>query len=90
MAKTYMLEIPEPWLEGLDLGDELLLQEVLMLGVRQYRIERALQMYQAGMGSLGYAAHKAGVAKQDLIREARARGIEPEYDEETVREELGR
>jgi predicted HTH domain antitoxin len=89
MAKTYTLEVPEPWLQGLDLSEELVLQEVLMLGIRQYRIERALSMYKAGLGSLGYAAHKTGIAKQDLIREARARGIEPAYDEETVQEELG-
>jgi len=46
-------------------------------------------MYQAGAGSLGYVAEKAGLSKRDLIREARARGVEPPFDEQTVREELG-
>jgi hypothetical protein len=46
-------------------------------------------MYRAGVGSLGYVAERTGLSKRDLIREARVRGIEPSFDEQTVREELG-
>lgn len=46
-------------------------------------------MYRAGAGSLGYVSAKTGLSKRDLIREARLRGIEPSFDEQTVREELG-
>ena len=63
-------------------------EEIVRLGLRQYRIERALAMYRAGVGSLGYVAEKWGIPKQELIRAARTRGIEPEYDEKMVQEEL--
>jgi predicted HTH domain antitoxin len=64
--------------------------EILELGLRQLRIQRALALYQAGAGSLGYAAEQAGIPKSDLICEARARGIVPLFDDQTVSEELGK
>jgi len=87
--KVVRVEIPEEWLQGLDWDRETLIREVIRLGVHQLQVRRALEMYQAGLGSLGYAAEQVGLAKRELIREARARGIEPAYDEQTVREELG-
>ena len=57
-------------------------------GGHQYKVERALSLYQAGVGSLGYIAEQLGLSKRDLIREARMRGIEPVSGEETVQEEL--
>ena len=89
MEKTIPMEIPEQWLQDLDLDQGMMIQEIVRLGVHQFKIRRALEMYQAGAGSLGYVAEKAGLSKRDLIREARARGIEPSFDEQTVREELG-
>jgi predicted HTH domain antitoxin len=71
------------------MGQASVVREVIQLGVHQYKVEQALRLYQAGTGSLGYVAEQAGLSKRDLIREARARGIAPEFDEETVREELG-
>lgn len=35
-----------------------------------------------------YIAEQVGLSKRDLIREARMRGIEPDFSEETVQEEL--
>jgi predicted HTH domain antitoxin len=64
-------------------------QEIIQLGTYQLKVRRALELYRAGAGSLGCVAEQAGLSKRDLIREARARGIEPFFDEETVREELG-
>jgi predicted HTH domain antitoxin len=89
MEKTITMEIPEQWLRDLDLDQGAVLQEIVRLGVHQFKVRRALEMYQAGAGSLGYVAEKAGLPKRDLIREARVRGIEPSFDEQTVREELG-
>ena len=65
------------------------MQEIIQLGTHQLRVRRALEMYQTGIGSLGYVAEKTGLSKRDLIREARARGIEPPFDEQAVHEELG-
>lgn len=90
MHNAVTITIPEPWLKGLDLDQETMVQDIFMLGVRQYRVQRALDLYRAGAGSLGYAAQQAGVPKQDIIREARAQGLDPAFDEETVQEELGR
>jgi predicted HTH domain antitoxin len=89
MEKTITMEIPEEWLRDLDLEQGLVIQEIVRLGVHQFKVRRALEMYQAGAGSLGYVAERTGLSKRDLIREARARGIEPSFDEQTLREELG-
>ena len=89
MEKTITMKIPEQWLDDLDLDQGMMIQEIVRLGIHQFKIRRALEMYQAGTGSLGYVAEKTGLSKRDLIREARARGIEPSFDEQTVREELG-
>jgi predicted HTH domain antitoxin len=90
MEKTITMEIPEQWLQDLDLDQGMVIQEIVRLGVHQFKVRRALEMYQAGAGSLGYVAEKTGLSKRDLIREARARGIEPPFDEQTVHEELGK
>jgi hypothetical protein len=58
------------------------------MGLYQYKVERALNLYRAGVGSLGYIAEQLGLSKRDLIREARLRGLEPEFSDETVEEEL--
>ena len=89
MTKTITVEIPEPLMRDLDLDQAAVVQEVIQLGVHQYKVQQALRLYQAGAGSLGYVAEQAGLAKRDLVREARARGIEPDFDEQTVHEELG-
>jgi hypothetical protein len=89
MEKIVTLEIPEQWLQGLDWDQSAVMQEIIQLGIHQFKVRRALRMYQSGVGSLGYVAEKLGVSKRDLIREARAQGIVPSFDEQTVREELG-
>jgi hypothetical protein len=89
MEKVIRLEIPERWFQGVDWDQATVMQEIIQLGIYQFKIHRALQMYQAGVGSLGYVAQKLEVSKRDLIREAKSRGIAPPFDEQTVREELG-
>jgi predicted HTH domain antitoxin len=89
MEKVIRVEIPEHWLQGLDWDQGAVVQEIIQLGTYQLKVRRALEMYQAGAGSLGYVAEQAGLSKRDLIREARARDIEPPFDEQTVGEELG-
>lgn len=89
MENVITLEIPEQWLKGLDWDQSAVMQEIVQLGIYQFKIRRALELYRAGAGSLGYVAEKMGLSKRDLIREARARGFEPSFDEQTVLEELG-
>jgi len=89
MEQVITLEVPAQWVQGLDLDQAAVVQEIVQLGIYHFKVRRALEMYQAGAGSLGYVAEKVGLPKRDLIREARARGIEPPFDEQIVREELG-
>ena len=89
MEKIVTVEIPEDWLQGLDWAQRAVMREVIQLGTYQLRVRQALEMYRAGTGSLGYVAEKNGLSKRELIREARARGIEPPFDEQTLPEELG-
>ncbi len=81
------MHIPDQWLEGIP-DDPMALQQIFRMGLREYRIERALTLYRDGVGSLGYLAEQLGLSKRDLIHEARIRGIEPAF-QKTVQEELG-
>jgi predicted HTH domain antitoxin len=87
MEQTVTMQIPRHWLEGVP-DEPTTLQQIFRLGLYQYKVERALALYHDGVGSLGYIAEQLDLPKRDLIREARTRGIEPDFSEETVREEL--
>ncbi len=87
MEDTSVIRIPRQWLKGVP-EDQVVLQQIFRLGLYQYRVQRALELYREGFGSLGYIAEQMGLSKRDLIREARGRGIEPDFSEETVQEEL--
>jgi hypothetical protein len=87
MEKTVVMQIPRHWLEGVP-EEPVTLQQIFRLGLYQYKVERALALYRDGVGSLGYVAEQLGLSKRDLIREARARGVDPDYSEETVQEEM--
>jgi predicted HTH domain antitoxin len=87
MEQMIVMQIPRQWLEGIP-EEPITLQQIFRLGLYQYKIERALALYRDGVGSLGYIAQQLGLSRRDLIREARMRGIEPDFSEETVQEEL--
>jgi len=87
MEQTIVMQVPRQWLEGIS-EEQTTLQQIFRLGLYQYKVERALALYRDGVGSLGYIAEQLGLSKRDLIREARMRGIEPDFSEETVQEEL--
>lgn len=87
MNQTVQLEIPRQWLAGVP-DEPMALQQIFRLGLHQYRIERALSLYRDGVGSLGYIAEQMKLSKRDLIREARLRGIEPDFSEDSVAEDL--
>ena len=87
MEQTIVMQIPQSWLEGIP-QEPLTLQQIFRSGLYQYKVERGLKLYSDGVGSLGYIAEQLGLSKRDLIREARLRGIEPDFSEQTVQEEL--
>jgi hypothetical protein len=55
-------------------------QEVLELGLREWRIRRALDGYRKGTGSLAFAAHQAGISLREMIPLAYAHGLQPKMD----------
>lgn len=87
MDHTIELHIPHEWVEGIS-DEEVTLQHIFQLGLYQYRIERAITMYRNGVGSLGYIAEQVGLSKQELIKETRLRGIDPDFSENTILEEI--
>lgn len=87
MEQTIQMEIPRQWLVGVP-DEPMTLQQIFRLGLYQYRIGRALSLYRDGVGSLGYIAEQLNLPKRDLIHEARLRGIEPGFAEESVAEDL--
>ncbi len=88
MSQLVTIQVPHDWIEGIP-EEELTLKEIFRMGIHEYRVKRAIQLYKEGIGSLGYIAEQIGVLKQDLIHEFRLRNIEPEFSEPTLEEDLG-
>jgi hypothetical protein len=55
-------------------------QQVLIWGLREWRVNKALQAYKRGEGSLAYAARQAGVSLREMIPLACAHGLTPKID----------
>ncbi len=87
MEQDITVKIPRGWIKGLP-EEELTLKQIIRLGIHQYKMERAIQLYRDGVGSIGHFAEQMGLDKQDLIREARHHNIDPEFSEQTIKEEL--
>jgi len=51
--------------------------EVLELGLREWRIRKALEAFARGEGSLAFAAEQAGISLREMIPLAYAHGLEP-------------
>jgi hypothetical protein len=56
------------------------LAEILALGVKSWRVERALAAYGRGRGTLAYAAQQAGVSLREMIALAHAHGLQPKEE----------
>ncbi len=82
------IEIPDELLEHLKPYRDKL-SELVMLGLQQLRIQEALLLYSRGLVSFGRAAELAGLPEKEMIRQARAAGIEPRWSKEMIQEELG-
>ncbi len=82
-----LVEIPEDLAKEFK-GHEGHLREILLLGLRQLKIQEALWLYREGVVSLGRAAAMAGLPIREMVRQAIAWGIKPQWSEEMVEEEL--
>jgi len=64
------------------------LQELLLLGLSQLKAQEALILYTRGIVSFARASEIAGLSRPEMIRQARALGIQPRWSEQMVEEEL--
>ncbi len=80
------MQVPREWIA--DLQDQAAFLEILGLGLNEYRMQRALTLYQQGMGTLGYVADLVGISKRELMEHARRRGVLPRYDEHFAEQDL--
>lgn len=88
-GQSLTLQLPEVLAEELRAANQDFLLDVLERGLRELKIERALDLYSRGGYTFGAAAEHAGVSQSELSRHAYARGLEPPFSAETFSEELG-
>ncbi len=65
-----------------------LLVDLLERGLREFKIEQALDRYRRGSISFGAAARQACMSRSEFARQAHVRGMEPPFSAETLAEEL--
>jgi hypothetical protein len=62
--------------------------QVLELGLRQWHIQQAIELYRNGHGTLAYAAEQAGISIREMIILAYAYGLTPSIDPDWLSEPL--
>jgi predicted HTH domain antitoxin len=87
--ESLTLMVPDSLARELDSVGGGLLVDLLERGLREFKIEQALDRYARGGISFGAAACQAGVSRSELARHAYSRGMEPPFNADTVAEELG-
>jgi len=85
--KTITLRLPDTLVKELP-EEESSLSEILKLGLKQLKIEKAIERYKRGGVSLARVAELAGVSIREMVPLAYAHGLEPKYDESLVESEL--
>ncbi|EDN71412.1 hypothetical protein BGP_1439 [Beggiatoa sp. PS] len=88
-TETITLKIPSSLAQELSITSEMFLADIVERGLRDFKIDMALEQYSRGNISFGGAANKANVSQSILARYAYAKGMEPPFSAETVTEELG-
>ncbi|MBN1401256.1 MAG: hypothetical protein JXA74_10490 [Anaerolineae bacterium] len=89
-SEPLILEIPDSLAREIDSVGKDLVVDLLERGLREFKIDQALERYRRGGMSFGAAARAAGVSQSELARYAYARGMEPSFSAETLAEELGK
>lgn len=88
-VETVTLKLPTTLAQELRAASQEFVIAVLERGLRELKIERALEQYSQGKISFGATAQQVGITQSELARYAYARGMEPPFSEETLAEELG-
>lgn len=87
-TKPLTITLPPALAQEFETASAEFLAEMLERGLRQWRIEKALERYAARDISFGAAAEQAAVSQGELARHAYARGMVPPFSKETLAEEL--
>jgi predicted HTH domain antitoxin len=87
-VESVTLRLPRPLAQELSTASQEFLVDILERGLRELKIERALEQYSQGRITFGATAQQAGVTQSELARHAYARGMEPPFSDETLAEEL--
>jgi predicted HTH domain antitoxin len=87
-TESVTVAVPDSLARELDSVGEGLLVDLLERGLREFKIEQALDRNARGGISFGAAARQAGVSRAEFARHAYARGMEPPFSAETLAEEL--
>jgi len=77
--KTITIRLPDHLVKELP-EDESSIFDVLKLGLKQLKIEKAIERYKKGGVSLAKVAELAGISIREMIPIAYAHGLEPKYD----------
>jgi predicted HTH domain antitoxin len=85
--KTITLRLPDYLIEELP-DEESSIYEIMKLGLKQLKIEKAIGRYKKGGISLAKTAELAGISIREMIPIAYAHGLEPKYDESLVESEI--
>ena len=85
--KTITIRLPDTLVKELP-EEESSLFEILKLGMKQLKIEKALERYKKGGISLARVAELADISIREMIPLAYAHGLEPKYDETILKSEL--
>lgn len=64
------------------------LTELMLLGLSQIKIHEALLLYRRGLVSFARAAELADVTRAEMIKQARAAGIQPRWSKDIAQDEL--
>lgn len=81
------LEISEDLIKEFNIEDTSNLKEIIETGIKQVKIEKALQQFKEGNISIAKAAELASISLREMMLQASARGMTPHYDKEMIEEE---
>jgi hypothetical protein len=86
-TQTLILEVPDQVVKQMPKSHEEQ-REVILLGLQQLRVKRALERYGRGDCTLAYAAQEAGISLREMIPLAYAHGLKPHVDPGLLEGEL--
>ncbi len=78
-TETITLRLPKALAQDLSAASQTFLLNILERGLRELKIEQALEQYRSGGLSFGAAAQQVGISQSELARQAYARGMEAAF-----------